>query len=746
MARPVVPTLRGGGVFDEPVEEEAARPSLLTAPHTTFIHPFASDFRKQQTLQAASHGKRGLSSTVRDPPPPRASGQPSVSTTRKYPALSTTTRFTSTQRTAPLTETARSHAATARADVREPFLMCSAYFKETVHERPEERMRIRYVIFKFFLDDGTMSIRENETRNSGLMQGSILKRQVAMKEDPNLGSTPVIAEDLVIGNNVTIYGVSYHVYDCDDVTREHLEELGIPVPPPEEVPEDDYSKVRKGMETLRAQRGLGHKFDDSYIRFLKDDRKVLCFTCSWDERKVFTGGVHELELKYYLSDNQIQISEIKRNPMNGAVSKSAFLRRQRLPKKLETLEKSMSISQFRIEGTDEDFISADDLEPGRRLNVLGRDILIHDCDAFTWKYLREVLGKTGLEAIDMGVLDGDPAVPPMNVVAPHTGIGSEEDTIRNVQMVLPKPPRQDHHKFIEHGSTRLQFVAKFASDGVHVYDRDRTFVIYFFLADDGIQIREEEKEGGYGGTFLAKRKCARPGTRFVYYTWEDLYEGARVTINKRDFVVTGMDGATKIFLDEHEEEKQTRTIRLMEMMKERIQKGGPPLRKAIRNLRQPCPFEDFNNLLYKFKCQPSAAEYAVILRSFDVNGDGQIDIVSFVEQIVGEEPPTPSMEPQKHHPRLVEAHVTSREERRWRESLKQMRDVVFYHGSHILSHLTSRDTALKGTCTFAELQNALQTFKTNIPDLRVWQVLRSLGFEREPFDYQKLFHMLQASG
>jgi hypothetical protein len=48
MSRPVVPTLRGGGVFDEPVEEEAARPSLLTAPHATFIHPFVCVFEHNQ--------------------------------------------------------------------------------------------------------------------------------------------------------------------------------------------------------------------------------------------------------------------------------------------------------------------------------------------------------------------------------------------------------------------------------------------------------------------------------------------------------------------------------------------------------------------------------------------------------------------------------------------------------------------------------------------------------------------------
>ena len=51
-----------------------------------------------------------------------------------------------------------------------------AYFKEGVHESASESERLRYCVIHYYLEDGTIMVGEPKVDNSGIPQGTLLKR------------------------------------------------------------------------------------------------------------------------------------------------------------------------------------------------------------------------------------------------------------------------------------------------------------------------------------------------------------------------------------------------------------------------------------------------------------------------------------------------------------------------------------------------------------------------------------------
>ena len=48
-----------------------------------------------------------------------------------------------------------------------------AYFQEAVHEKREEKYRIRHCIILFYLEDDTIQVNEPRVENSGVPQGTL---------------------------------------------------------------------------------------------------------------------------------------------------------------------------------------------------------------------------------------------------------------------------------------------------------------------------------------------------------------------------------------------------------------------------------------------------------------------------------------------------------------------------------------------------------------------------------------------
>ena len=92
------------------------------------------------------------------------------------------------------------------------------YFQELVQERREEKYRIRRVNVYFYLEDDSVHVSEPKTPNSGIPQGTLIRRhRIPKKEAPN--SQHFIVSDFNVGNHVTFYSRTIKLVGCDQFTR-----------------------------------------------------------------------------------------------------------------------------------------------------------------------------------------------------------------------------------------------------------------------------------------------------------------------------------------------------------------------------------------------------------------------------------------------------------------------------------------------------------------------------------------------
>lgn len=95
-------------------------------------------------------------------------------------------------------------------------LKFDAYFQEDVPISAEEHYRIRQVAIYYFLEDDSMSVMEPIVENSGIPQGKFIKRQRIPKNDCG---DHYHWKDLNRGMNITLYGRTFRIVDCDPFTQ-----------------------------------------------------------------------------------------------------------------------------------------------------------------------------------------------------------------------------------------------------------------------------------------------------------------------------------------------------------------------------------------------------------------------------------------------------------------------------------------------------------------------------------------------
>ena len=95
-------------------------------------------------------------------------------------------------------------------------LRFNAYFEEDILFSPEEEYRVRPVIIYYYLEDDSMCIIEPAVENSGIPQGKRLKRQRLPK---NEHGDYYQWKDLNLGMDLKVYGVKYHITQCDVYTK-----------------------------------------------------------------------------------------------------------------------------------------------------------------------------------------------------------------------------------------------------------------------------------------------------------------------------------------------------------------------------------------------------------------------------------------------------------------------------------------------------------------------------------------------
>lgn len=428
-------------------------------------------------------------------------------------------------------------------------LRFEAYFQEHVVESPLENFRVRRCLIYYYLTDNTIHVNEPRIENSGITQGIFIRRQQIPRDLKAFPREYFSWQDLAVGKNVTFFERTFHITGCDAFTRSFYAEKGIHLAPAEPVPEDHFSfnqKV-KGVkvpppdfaelkEYYEVHLGGGHP-NGGLKKYLENDRIVLSFSVMWHD-KTLCGGVNFYNLNYFLADETVEVKEVKKQN-SGKDPFPLLLRKSKLPKDpFMTHYPGMSLKKS-------EYYTPADLKCGNNIHIFGRDCLIYDCDDFTKRYYREVMG---FEQVPIKLAKGD-IQPPANQIPPHNGIGSEEDSLQNCFSLQPKPPRKNLNKMFNMDQYILRFESRMISENKE--DNGRKFILSFFCGDDSIQVylSTERNSGVQQGKYLDRRKHKNPRTS-EYYSEKDLQIGNVLTLNNQRFQLLKADLFTENYMTE----------------------------------------------------------------------------------------------------------------------------------------------------------------------------------------------------
>merc|ERR1711939_159319 len=269
------------------------------------------------------------------------------------------------------------------------------YFKEAVHESRMENYRVRKVTILYYLEDNTLQVNEPKEENSGIPQGAFVKRHHIPK---GRGEFYTVL-DFQLGTDITFYGRTFRIVDCDAFTAQFFQENGLELGDPEDYPynpfDAQYTVMKqkevenRGMSSVKTddlmhwtEAMLGKPTnlinEDKLAQFLKYDRRVLRFYCMWDDTPSLYGEVRRFVLHYYLADDTVEVLESYKNN-SGHDPFPRLLNRQRLPLAWDRPGRK-------------EFLTAADLHIGGTVAVFGRDLLICDCDEFTKGFMADNFG------------------------------------------------------------------------------------------------------------------------------------------------------------------------------------------------------------------------------------------------------------------------------------------------------------------------------------------------------------------
>ncbi|XP_001624761.2 EF-hand domain-containing family member C2 [Nematostella vectensis] len=451
-------------------------------------------------------------------------------------------------------------------------LCFDAYFQEAVHEKREEQYRIRKCKIYFHLEDDSIQVNEPKVDNSGIPQGTLIRRHRIPLPPPNDDQFYTV-EHFNIGKEIALYSRIFKVTGCDDFTHNFLRKLGVRVNRPSEIPKDPYTDHRKQMvESMQPLRP--YEKEDTLKQFLQHDRRVLRFYCLWDDTDNMFGDAREMILHYFLADDTVEIREVI-PPNSGRDAAPMFLRRQRLPKEPTSLRQPGEITgrtvlnvfgpmghggrwildSLKTGAVYTDYYHDSDLTIGSVLNIWGRKFQVCDCDDFTKAYYKS---KYGIDSFEPIKYRAPPAMFPPREVPPYNGFGSEEDSLCSCLSLIPKPPKRDFIKFMEkdrHGleSNVLRFVG--CLNTTRPIDMDRRFIISYFLSDDTILVFEppQRNSGILGGKFLERGSIKKPNAMSSYVA-QDLFIGATVQFFKHEFILIDADEYAVEYMEKHSNE------------------------------------------------------------------------------------------------------------------------------------------------------------------------------------------------
>lgn len=432
-------------------------------------------------------------------------------------------------------------------------LRFEVFFQEKVEESNFENFRYHHCVMMYYLEDGTMSVTEPRIENSGIPQGAFIKRHVIPRAD-GYSITPM---DFRLGGEIEIYGKIFKICKCDKFTKWFYEETGLELgeecDPPADMAEkfeDHRERVRtkaygiprcvvEGMEYNELKLG-GARSNKALEQFLKNDRKVLRFYSYWDDHTRYGARQYQV-IHFFLADDTIEINEAYQRNSGRDPFPVLYKRRPLLKNPCQRAVPGM------LE-PDPIPVTPEDLHCGGILEVLGRHLILYDCDDFTKNFYQEFLG---IEQVPCPVqVEEDPRQHAQLTFPPHIGPGTEEDSLQNCLHLQPKIPKADLVKLTTLDGKILRFEARCAN--FQVEDEDRRFIIAYFLANDTCACYEvrQRNSGCMEGKFAERGRKRNPVTG-KWYTPGDLYVGTTVTISAMPMFIIRADEYTLRYMEDN---------------------------------------------------------------------------------------------------------------------------------------------------------------------------------------------------
>jgi len=434
-------------------------------------------------------------------------------------------------------------------------LTFQCYFEEVYEQGEQEEVRIRKCNMYYFLENATMAIVEKPQLNSGLPQGTLVRRGIVHKED----GTAYGPEDFRLGEEIMVYGRAYKLVDCDNATRKYLRRnMQVNEAPGMEVPVDEYDEFRKtiqpdlsdetwgrfnckkneGTKYQQAKMGCNPEANNGREGFIRYGDKTVQFKCVWDNTGTMYGDRVAFSLVYHLCDDTVEIFSLPNKNAGGKEQFSRLLKRSQLPIFFGGLR------DLQAPRDQEKYYHWTDFYIGLEMDVYARTLRVVDADNSTRRFYQE----NGLN------LEGREADPIPNVVIhereipPPTAFGSEEDSLRSCfGSLMPGPPPAK--KYGE--NKNLSFFASLLSGGLD--DVNRRFVITYYVSDNTVKVQEPRirNSGFNGGLFLSRREIKMPaGDTGDMMRPIDMFIGCHLSLLKHKFLLLDANDSTFRWLED----------------------------------------------------------------------------------------------------------------------------------------------------------------------------------------------------
>ncbi|GMI07822.1 hypothetical protein TrVE_jg6408 [Triparma verrucosa] len=413
-----------------------------------------------------------------------------------------------------------------------PVLLFQGYYFEDIIESQIEDKRIHRCDIYYYTEDGSVEIIEQKTENSGMPQGSILRRGKV---------NGITAGKFRVGENVEIYARSYSIISCNESTREYCRNvLNFPESALRSLPWPEDTFIKKNTEKMMRETGFGNvnrnrkmhpqkEYMEALLgkpssmtdlgSFLTNGQKCLCFDMIWDDTQKLYGDVRLYKMNFYLSDDTMEILPVH-SKNDGRDQFPKLLKRSKVPKDIHRPEGAKYTWQ--------------DLNIGKVLNIYQRPMTIAAADPFTRKFYTS----KGMHLGNNININPSVDVHYERQIPPYNGFGSEEDSLRSCTgSIKPLPVKKEFH-YDKRGQV-IRFNARLVSKKSE--DKNRRFVIQYFLEDNTLAIREPpiRNSGVIGGNFLRRSPCKHPdGTKVKC---QDFYVGAILDLNCHRFLLMDAD-------------------------------------------------------------------------------------------------------------------------------------------------------------------------------------------------------------